>query len=258
MAFALICKSKSPSEAERCLEHVLPVAVLQGATAANRNVRQAAKNFVRRAMESREVGASAMEAYGRAAVGSEDSRTCVAACKAVPDVFDSRVPSADVGHVVEALYGKMSSEAEGARAAEERQEALEALVRGKQEMGEQEFNRRSMKAKFAEREKFKELEFKQQEAHASMWFGVVTGETMDMVKNEADKAERAEGAFRLKRELEGRRGNLSPLVPHMTALLEFLGTDLMTDANPKVVLHAIEAHETVIVQGGELNHGTCM
>ena len=34
MAFALICKSKSPSEAERCLEHVLPVAVLQGATAA--------------------------------------------------------------------------------------------------------------------------------------------------------------------------------------------------------------------------------
>ena len=48
MAFALISKSKSPSEAERCLELVLPVAVLQGATAANRNVRQAAKNFVRR------------------------------------------------------------------------------------------------------------------------------------------------------------------------------------------------------------------
>ena len=42
----------------------------------------------------------------------------------------------------------------------------------------------------------------------------------------------------------------SPLVPHMAALLEFLGNDLMTDANPKVVLHAIETHETVIVQGG--------
>ena len=41
----------------------------------------------------------------------------------------------------------------------------------------------------------------------------------------------------------------------MAALLEFLGTDLMTDVNPKVVLHAIEAHETVIVQGGEQNHG---
>ena len=103
-----------------------------------------------------------MEAYGKAAVGSEDSRTCVASCKAVPDVFDNRVPSADVGHVVEALYGKLSSEAEGARAAEEKLEALEALVRCKEEMGEQEFNRRSMKAKFAEREKFKELEFKQQ------------------------------------------------------------------------------------------------
>ena len=92
MAFALISKSKSPSEAERCLELVLPVAVLQGATAANRNVRQAAKNFVRRSMESREgdVGGSAMEAYGKAAVGSEDSRTAIAACKAVPDIFDNR------------------------------------------------------------------------------------------------------------------------------------------------------------------------
>ena len=39
-------------------------------------------------------------------------------------------------------------------------------------------------------------------------------------------------------------------MPHMADLLEFLGTDLMTDANPKVVLHGIEAHETVIVQGG--------
>ena len=48
-----------------------------------------------------------------------------------------RVPSADVGHVVEALYVKLSSEAEGARAAEERQEALEALLRCKEEMGEQ-------------------------------------------------------------------------------------------------------------------------
>ena len=208
MAFALISKSKSPSEAERCLELVLPVAVLQGATAANRNVRQAAKNFVRRSMESREVGGSAMEAYGKAAVGSEDARTCIAACKAVPDVLDNRVPSADAGHVVEALYGKLSSEAEGARADEERREAMEALVRCKEEMGEQEFNRRSMKAKFAEREKFKELEFKRQEAHASMWFGVITGDTMDMVKNDTDKAERAEGAFRLRRELEGRRGNL--------------------------------------------------
>ena len=47
----------------------------------------------------------------------------------------------------------------------------------------------------------------------------------------------------------------SSLVPHMAALLEFLGTDLMTDVNPKVVLHAIEAHETVVVQGGEQNHG---
>ena len=112
-----------------------------------------------------------------------------------------------------------------------------------------------MRAKFSEREKFKELEFKQREAQAGMWFGVVTGETMDMVKNEADQAQRAEGAFRLRRELEGRRGNLSPLVPHMAELLEFLGTDLMTDVNPKVVLHAIEAHETVIVQGGEPNHG---
>ena len=44
-----------------------------------------------------------------------------------------------------------------------------------------------------------------------MWFGVVTGETMDIVKNETDPAERAEGAFRLRRELEGRRGNLGRL-----------------------------------------------
>ena len=48
-----------------------------------------------------------------------------------------------------------------------------------------------MRAKFAERERFKELELKRAEAHASMWFGVVTAETMDMVKNDADKAERA-------------------------------------------------------------------
>ena len=39
--------------------------------------------------------------------------------------------------MVEALYAKLSSEAEGARAAEERQEAMEALVRCKEEMGEQ-------------------------------------------------------------------------------------------------------------------------
>ena len=59
------------------------------------------------------------------------------------------------------------------------------------EYDHQEFTRRSFRAKFAERERFKELEFKQAEAHASMWFGVVTAETMDMVKNDADKAERA-------------------------------------------------------------------
>ncbi len=90
MSYAVVSKAKDQREAVKCLESMLPTVVAQAAVAKDKDVRQAAKNFVRRTLESKEQGESAMEAFARAGVGSEDKATCIECCKAVPDIFDNR------------------------------------------------------------------------------------------------------------------------------------------------------------------------
>lgn len=150
--------------------------------------------------------------------------------------------------MIGALYGKLDASITANDKNNEEGEneyAFDALLRCREEMGDQEFQRRSMRSNFAERERFKQIEFRKNEAAASLAYGIVPQKTMDMIK---DRQDRADGAMQLKRDLDGRRGNLQMLVPHMESFLEFLGTDLMTDPNPKVVLHGIECHDVVIAQ----------
>jgi hypothetical protein len=90
MTYAVIMKSKDAAEAERCLEHMLPAVVYQAQTAKERDVRQASKNFIRRTLESKELGESAMEAFAKGGVGSDNSKISIECCKATPDIFDNR------------------------------------------------------------------------------------------------------------------------------------------------------------------------
>ncbi len=91
--------------------------------------------------------------------------------------------------VVVALFARL--DANETAPGSESQFAFEALLRCKEEMGIQEFTRRSMRASFAERERFKQIEFRQKEAHEGMSFGIVSPDTMDMLRNKSDRQERA-------------------------------------------------------------------